>query len=190
MKNNEKKKQMQLLENQMTVNSRNIDLCRAHAINIGHATGGVTEISMRGGPNGYTWIILQPVEVIELIHQLAGNVGCHIHIQPRMDFSSWRAWNYTKEELEHYRFGGGQISAPENKFIPPLYLGAGCPPITEDKSQARFIGSLAPEFSRQPPKQEIKNESTSKEKEKIDEQVVATKKNIHKRKPKRTPNSS
>jgi hypothetical protein len=69
---------------------------------VGTAFGGTTEISMRGDV-GNLWCILQPTEVIELIHQLAGNIGCHINIKPREDFSSWRGWNKdTSGELLSY----------------------------------------------------------------------------------------
>jgi hypothetical protein len=44
---------------------------------------------------------MQPVEVIELIHQLAANAGCHIAIKPRDDFSSWREWRVTEAEKKH-----------------------------------------------------------------------------------------
>lgn len=78
-------------------------LNRARSITVGTAFGGVTEIIMRSNDGSNLWCLMQPVEVIELIHQLAANVGCHIHIQPRKDFSSWRDWKYTEEELAHYR---------------------------------------------------------------------------------------
>lgn len=71
---------------------------RSKSITIGTAFGGVTEISMRGDGGDFLWCILQPVEVTELIHQLAGNIGCHINIQPRRDFASWRDWKVTDEE--------------------------------------------------------------------------------------------
>jgi len=45
------------------------------------------------------WIPLRAEEVIDLIRQLAANVGCHIHIQPQQDFSSWRQWKELPEQL-------------------------------------------------------------------------------------------
>jgi hypothetical protein len=74
---------------------------RARGVTVGTAFGGVTEISMRGEGGEFLWSILQPVEVTELIHQLAGNIGCHINIQPRRDFASWRDWRITDEEKLH-----------------------------------------------------------------------------------------
>tara|TARA_R110000751_G_scaffold234915_1_gene336449 strand:+ start:425 stop:946 length:522 start_codon:yes stop_codon:yes gene_type:complete len=82
--------------------SANDMLTRCRALNVGAAGGGITEISMRSNEGYYSWSHLQPVEVVELIHQLAGQVGCHIAIQPRKDFSSWREWNITDEEQKHF----------------------------------------------------------------------------------------
>ena len=64
---------------------------RARSVTVGTAFGGTTEVGMRAD-NATLWAILQPTEVLELIHQLAGNIGCHINIQPRKDFGSWRGW--------------------------------------------------------------------------------------------------
>lgn len=76
---------------------------RARAITVGTAFGGTTEISIRGDGGDTLWCLMQPVEVIELINQLSANIGCHIHIQPRKDFSSWREWNLTEAEKLHYK---------------------------------------------------------------------------------------
>lgn len=71
---------------------------RARAITVGTAFGGTTEITMRGDGGKYLYCIMQPVETMELIHQLAANVGCHIAIKPREDFASWRGWKVSDEE--------------------------------------------------------------------------------------------
>ena len=80
------------IEAQMSVESRLGDLNRARSISVGTCFGGTTEIVLRGIGDRYLWSPMQPVEVIELIHQLAANVGCHIALKPREDFSSWREW--------------------------------------------------------------------------------------------------
>jgi hypothetical protein len=67
---------------------------------------------------------MQPVEVIELIHQLAANVGCHIHLQPRRDFSSWRDWRVTEEEKMHL---GGQPPFANDMRL-HAQVGANLPP--------------------------------------------------------------
>ena len=38
---------------------------------------------------------------IELIHQLASNVGCDVQVKPKQDFASWRQWALTEEERLH-----------------------------------------------------------------------------------------
>jgi hypothetical protein len=53
---------------------------------------------MRASDGTHVWCLLQPVETIELIHQLAANVGCHIALKPREDFSSWRGWKVSEKE--------------------------------------------------------------------------------------------
>lgn len=74
---------------------------RARSVTVGTAFGGVTELMMRKHDGSITWATMQPVEVMELIHQLSAGIGCHIHIQPRQDFASWRGWKTeTAEELE------------------------------------------------------------------------------------------
>jgi hypothetical protein len=78
------------LESQILNIKQNRD--RARSITVGTAFGGTTEVSMRGDAANL-WVIMQPSEVLELIHQLAGNIGCHINIKPREDFGSWRGWN-------------------------------------------------------------------------------------------------
>lgn len=78
-------------------------LNRARSVTVGTCFGGTVEVSMRRNDGANTFVILQPVEVTEMIHQLAASIGCHIHIQPRRDFASWRDWKYTEEELAHYR---------------------------------------------------------------------------------------
>lgn len=91
---------LQNLAQQMEEDSRAGELHRARSITVGTCFGGVTEIMMRGN-NSYLWTPMQPVEVVELINQLAANIGCHVNLQPKKDFASWREWRLTKEEKEH-----------------------------------------------------------------------------------------
>lgn len=72
---------------------------RARSITVGTAFGGVTEVMMRNNKGEVIWCLLQPVEVVEFIHQLSANIGCHINIIPRKDFAAWRDWRYNSEEL-------------------------------------------------------------------------------------------
>lgn len=71
---------------------------RAQSVSIGMSGSGTTEITMRGEDGTFLWNIYQPVQVTEFIHQLAASIGCHIHIQPRKDFGSWREWNEPTEQ--------------------------------------------------------------------------------------------
>lgn len=86
------------LDQKMGLESRKGDFNRARSIMVGTAFGGTTEIGMRCNDGRLIWSLMQPVEVIELIHQLAANVGCHIQLAPRRDFSSWREWREPSEE--------------------------------------------------------------------------------------------
>lgn len=92
------KQQLKELEDQRLLRDRIAASTRAMSITVGTAFGGTTEISMRGDAGQSVWCIMQPVEVIELIHQLAANVGCHIALKPRKDFASWRDWRVSEEE--------------------------------------------------------------------------------------------
>ena len=106
----EQKMREKQLENTFAENT-----VRARSITIGTAFGGTSEIMMRRPDGTVVFAFLQPVEVVELIHQMAASIGCHIHIQPRKDFSSWRSWKHSEEELAHFR---GEQSIP-GKGHPP-----------------------------------------------------------------------
>ena len=110
---------------------------RARSVTVGTAFGGITELTMRRSDGVFTFAIMQPVEVIELIHQLAANVGCHLQLVPRKDFSSWRDWKYTEAELAHYR---------GEQFLP----GVGWPPHPNDMAPHSQVGANLPPPEQQP----------------------------------------
>ena len=93
--------QMREIEQRMILENRENDLSRARSITVGTCFGGTTEIMVRGNDGRVLWLPMQPVEVIELIHQLSANVGCHIQLKPRDDFSSWREWRVSEAEKKH-----------------------------------------------------------------------------------------
>lgn len=101
MKKHEAKQKISSIQNQEQVENITSNLNRSRSIAVGTSFGGTTEISMRGNGDRFLYCIMQPVEVIELIHQLAANVGCHIALRPRDDFGSWREWRVSEAEKKH-----------------------------------------------------------------------------------------
>ena len=97
----EKRRRVQDIEEHLALDNVASNLDRARSINVGTAFGGTTEIIMRGNDARYLWCVMQPVEVIELIHQLSANVGCNVELKPRQDFSSWRDWRVSEAEKKH-----------------------------------------------------------------------------------------
>lgn len=98
----ERVKKLRELQVQMDLENQTSNVNRARSVTVGTAFGGTTEIMMRGDGGRHLWCLMQPVEVVELIHQLAANIGCHLAIKPRNDFSSWRDWKVSEEQKIHY----------------------------------------------------------------------------------------
>lgn len=65
---------------------------RARSFTVGTAFGGIIEVSMRGD-FGNLWCLLQPVEAVEFIEQLAAAAGLQVALRPKQDFASWRGWD-------------------------------------------------------------------------------------------------
>ena len=101
MNEKELAKKRQELINRQELENFESNLNRARSVTVGTAFGGTTEIMMRGDGGRHMWCVMQPVEVIELIHQLSANVGCHIAMKPRDDFGSWRDWRVSEAEKYH-----------------------------------------------------------------------------------------
>jgi len=97
----EQYEKMRRIEMEMAVESREGDRNRARSITVGTSFGGTTEVMMRSDGGKHVWCVMQPVEVVELIHQLAANVGCNADLKPRQDFSSWRDWRVSEAEKKH-----------------------------------------------------------------------------------------
>ena len=91
---NQKEFQKEFREKQQQLQLKMLDANRnrAQTVSIGMSGSGMTEITMRGDDGTFLWNVYRPAQVIELIHQLASNVGPRIHIQPRKDFASYREW--------------------------------------------------------------------------------------------------
>jgi hypothetical protein len=110
-------------QQQQQLNALDSNRNRAQSVSIGMSASGTTEITMRGVDGTFLWNIYQPVQVTEFIHQLAASIGCHIHIQPRNDFSSWREWREpTETERLHLNgfppFAGEQLGHEKVGLIP------------------------------------------------------------------------
>lgn len=69
---------------------------RARSFTVGTAFGGIIEVSMRGDFHNL-WCLLQPVEAVEFIEQLAAAAGLQVALRPKQDFASWRGWNVDTE---------------------------------------------------------------------------------------------
>ena len=180
MKKTDAKKRLEEIQILAEVQDREANLTRARAVTVGTSFGGTTEVSMRGNGGQHLWCIMQPVEVIELIHQLAANVGCHIGLQPRKDFSSWRDWKYTEEELAHYR---GPLLLNDQGQPHARLAGVGWAPHANDMAPHQEKGQVLPPPEQQPGlKIEVPIRS--------EENVVATKKTVNGRSVKRTARAS
>lgn len=74
---------------------------RASSVATGSAGGGSVELTLRSTSGNFIHHIMQPVEAIELLHSLSATVGCHVQLQPRDDFASWREWRVSEAEKQH-----------------------------------------------------------------------------------------
>ena len=74
---------------------------RARSFSIGATTGGIIEVSMRGDYSNL-WYLLQPVEAVEMINQLAAAAGIEVAMRPRQDFASWRSWDTSLPPSVHW----------------------------------------------------------------------------------------
>lgn len=154
MQENNRKQQLKMLEA-----NRN----RAQSVTIGPSGGsGAIEITMRGEDGTFLWTIYQPAQITELVNQLAASIGCHIHIQPRQDFASWRTWldedPLTEQDRKHL-----------NGFAPFANYKLGHSGIGAEGLKKRLQVEASLDESKH---KEPKN--------------VATKKAVNKRSPKRT----
>ena len=149
-------KRIQEIDEEFQARNRENELNRARSVTVGTAFGGTAELMMRGN-NNFMWATLQPVEVVELINQLAAGIGCHIAIKPRNDFASWREW---------------KLDAPWN------VSGNGWPPFADEITPHAKRGAVLPPPEEQPGM--MKPEYRSKE------NAMATEKPKNRRSSKRT----
>lgn len=69
---------------------------RARSITIGTAYGGVIEVALRNEFN-HMWTIMQPVEAVEIMEQIAAACGIEVAMRPKQNFTSWRQWDTTEK---------------------------------------------------------------------------------------------
>jgi len=170
--------QMDRVNEKMALDNRINDLNRARSVTIGTSFGGTAEIMMRANDGRTLWSPMQPVEVIELIHQLAANVGCHIHLQPRDDFSSWREWRVSEAEKKHLNGHPPFV----NDMIHAQRMG------TVGYDQAAAEAAMAEDLAQK--EYVYVNGAATKAPKKEQKHVVATKKTVNGRNIKRASKSS
>lgn len=83
--------------------------CRTRSLTVGTAFGGTIEIIMRNEFN-YMYALLQPVEAVEIMEQIAAGCGIELAMRPKQNFTSWRGWSIDDENVNDYVKG----SAPWN----------------------------------------------------------------------------
>lgn len=168
MKQKELQTRLNAIRNQQEVEGYEANFNRARSITVGTAFGGTTEITMRGNGDRFLYSIMQPVEVLELIHQLAANVGCHIAIKPRDDFGSWREWRVPDAEKKHLN---GHAPLPNDMAV---FQRLGAIGFNQKEAEATMDEWLSQkEF-------EYVNGGAQVKKEKVNEKV-ATKKIVNRR---------
>lgn len=173
-------KKLKSIDEKIMAESREGDLDRARSITVGTAFGGTAEISMRRNDGRTTWVLLQPVEVIELIHQLAANVGCHIQLKPRQDFASWRGWVSNSDNAIGFDDPSMMTTAvPYDAGIRiPAYISEDEKIIQQHKGTKNLLPEEQPGLNKKTMSRRNKDET------------VATEKIINKRSSKRTPRAT
>ena len=78
---------------------------RARSVTVGTCGGGSLELHMRGDYHS-SWMLLTPVEALELAEQLAAASGVHVAMKPKNDFSAWRGWNADNVDYDHIHLLG------------------------------------------------------------------------------------
>lgn len=122
---------------------------RARSISVGTAGGGVIEINMRGDFSNL-WYQIQPVEVVELIDQLAASAGLEVAVRPRQDFASWRSWDTTLPACTHWVGAAPyQLSDEARELIGEI----------KSKDVKSITSSTEEQKSIEPSKEESNNES-------------------------------
>lgn len=75
---------------------------RARSCSVGKTSGGLMEINMRGDFYNL-WYIMNPVEAVEMIDQIAAGIGIEIAKRPKQDFSTWRSWDLEQPDFNEWK---------------------------------------------------------------------------------------
>jgi hypothetical protein len=87
---------------------------RGRSVTVGTAYGGVVEIAIRNEFN-HMWMIMQPVEAVEFLEQIAAGIGIEIAMRPKQNFTSWRSWNIENVEENFNHIKGSSPSQLESQ---------------------------------------------------------------------------
>lgn len=120
---------------------------RARSFTVGTAFGGIIEVSMRGDHHNL-WCLLQPVEAVEFIEQLAAAAGLQVALRPKQDFASWRGWNVDTE----------------NKY----WVGSAHWQLGNDDPAAKALEGKEEEEQKQLPEPKEDKKSSKKKKKKVE----------------------
>lgn len=74
---------------------------RGRSLTVGNSYSGVIEVAIRNEFN-HMWIIMQPVEAVEIMEQIAAACGIEIAMRPKQNFTSWRSWNIDCDGVESH----------------------------------------------------------------------------------------
>lgn len=125
---------------------------RGRSITVGQVNGGLVEVSIRSDISSL-YYILHPVEVVEIMEQLAAASGVEIAKRPKQDFSAWRSWELERPEAAHWRGSAPyQMSEKDRKYI-----------LKFEEKQFQSLPSSVSDVSERP-----KLEATTKRKKKIE----------------------
>ena len=132
---------------------------RARSFTVGTAFGGIIEVSMRGDFHNL-WCLLQPVEAVEFIEQIAAAAGLQVALRPKQDFASWRGWNVDTENK--YWVGSAHWQLGDDDPARRLLNGTQVP--EENFSQSQ-------DEDQEEPKEVLKKSKSRKYKVKNEEEI-------------------
>jgi hypothetical protein len=90
---------------------------RARSFSVGTTVGGIIEVSMRAD-SASLWYLLYPVEVAEIIEQLASAAGLQVALRPKQDFTTWRSWDATSPDFSHWIGASpGQMTNEQREYL-------------------------------------------------------------------------